>query len=81
MPRYHRTTHVSPKRLAYEDSDEYHTYEYIESHMSMNDDDDGERSDRLNAVVTKAKITAMDSTQINALSKIASSFVNVTTSL
>ena len=49
--------------------------------MSMNDDDDGERSDRLNAVVTEAKITAMDSKQINALSKIASSFVNVTTSL
>ena len=46
--------------------------------MSMNDDDNGKQNDRLNAVVTKAKIADTDRKRINAVSKIASSFANVT---
>ena len=47
----------------------------------MNDDDDGKQNDLMDAGVTKAKITAMDRKIINAESKIALSFANVTSSL
>ena len=46
--------------------------------MSMNDDYNGEQNDCLNAVVTKVEIAAMDRERINDVSKIASSFENVT---
>ena len=65
----------------YEDSNEDQTDESIESNMIMNDDDNSEQNDSLNAVVTNAKIADMDRKRINAMSKIASSFANVTSLL
>ena len=52
--------------LFYKDSDEDQTDKSIESNMSMNDDNNGEQKDCLNAVVTKAKIADMDRKIINA---------------
>ena len=49
--------------------------------MRMNDDDNGNQNYCLKAVVTKLNIAAMDRKEINAVSKIASYFVNVTLSL
>ena len=65
----------------YKDNDEYQTDDSIESNMSMDDDDNGKKNDRLNAVVTKANISAMDRKLINNISNIASHFANVTLSL
>ena len=67
--------------MLYADSDEDETDESIESIMSMNNDDNGEQNYHLNAVVTMANIAAMDRKTINAVSKIASSFANVTSLL
>ena len=41
----------------------------------------GKQNDRLNAIVAKAKISAMDRKIINALSNIASYFANFTSPL
>ena len=49
--------------------------------MSMNYYDNGKQNDRLNAIVAKAKISAMDRKIINALSNIASYFANFTSPL
>ena len=66
---------------SYKYIDEEQTDDSIESNMIMNDDDDGKQNDLMDAGVTKAKITAMDRKIINAESKIALSFANVTSSL
>ena len=63
-------TQLHQEDSLYKDSDEYQTTNSIESSISMNGDDDGERNYHLNAVVTKARILEMYRKLINYLSNI-----------
>ena len=66
---------------SYKYIDEEQTDDSIESNMSINDDDNGNQNDCLNAVVTKAKIVGMDRKRINAVPKIALYLANSTSLL